>query len=726
MTQNKVASFERFLDQQGKLAAFKARFEEINGEPWDKSREAFAFWEDDIVQALTEVTGISESAARNWFNGEETIEISIDKLTREINEYIATKSKNYRLLFLVDEVGQYIGDNSKLMLNLQTVVEELGVKCHGRAWVIVTSQEDIDSVTKVKGNDFSKIQGRFNARLSLSSSSVDEVINRRLLEKNDDARQLLGLLYQQNASAMRNLFTFTQGTRGDLKGYESEESFIASYPFVPYQYKLLQQVLMEIRKHGSSGKHLSSGARSMLSAFQEAAMSIMDQQEGVLVPFCRFYDSVVTFLEGRISGVIDRAHRAAIDHNGLEIEDLDVLKLLFLLKDAQDMPSNLENLTVLMVDRLDTDKVALRQRIMASLDRLEMQNYVTHLGDLYRFLNDDEQDINRAIREMNVDPSEVTREIGSVLFGDTLSNYRKVRYKDRNDYPLDQYIDDSAVTSATSNIRLRFITSESDYAADSTDEQGLMLRSRQNEVIVLLSRDYDYASELREKLRIINYVKKKVLSQLPESIREIIAKKQRDASEHEALAKKLIVEAVLHGAFFVYGDRLTPIGSTVKEKVDDAMSRLIEAVYSKMLMMNKPVKSDAEVSAILSAPVSEDTLFGADYANREALTEMSHYLEIQKAKNSAATVGTLMKQYQEPPYGWTQTDIAGLIASLLAGHRVQLMFGGTPVKADDKSRILNCLLKRTEYDKTVVKIQPHPGEQLMRYALSSITRMFVV
>ena len=78
----------------------------------------------------------------------------------------------------MDEIGQYIGDNSGLMLNLQTVVEELGSKCLGKVWVIVTSQEDIDSVTHVKGNDFSKIQGRFNTRLSLSSASVDEVIKR--------------------------------------------------------------------------------------------------------------------------------------------------------------------------------------------------------------------------------------------------------------------------------------------------------------------------------------------------------------------------------------------------------------------------------------------------------------------------------------------------------------------------------------------------------------------
>ncbi|MEF9880496.1 MAG: BREX system P-loop protein BrxC, partial [Clostridia bacterium] len=576
-------------------------------------------------------------------------------------------------------------------------------------WVIVTSQENIDAITKVKGDDFSKIQGRFNARLSLSSSSVDEVINCRLLEKNDYARPLLGLCYQQNASSLRNLFTFSNGTRGD------EEEFITCYPFAPYQYKLLQQTLTEVRKHGSSGKHLSDGARSMLSAFQEAALTVKDQEEGALVPFCRFYDTVVTFLEGRVSSVIDRAWRAAVDHNGLEQEDLDVLKLLFLLKDVQDMPSNLENLAVLMIDHLNADKVAMRHRIAASLDRLVAQNYVARMGDIYRFLNDDEQDINRAIREMSIDPSDVLREIGGVIFGDMLSNYRKVRYQDRNDYTLDQYIDESALTGVAGNIRLRFITSESDYA-DAVDEQTLLLRSRQNEVIVLLSRDYDYASELRDKLRINKYVKQKVLSQLPEAIREIVAKKQRDANEHESRAKGLITDAILHGTFFVFGDRQSPVGSSVKEKVDDAMSRLIEAVYNKLLLITKPVKSDAEVSHILSTPVSQDTLLGAEYANRDALEDMSTYLEIQKAKNTTATVAVLMKRYQEPPYGWTQTDIAGLIAALLSGHRVQMLFGGLVLTMSDQSRILNCLLKKTEFDKAVVKIRPHVGHETLMNA----------
>ena len=94
------------------------------------------------------------------------------------------------------------------MLNLQTVTEELGKECKGKAWVIVTSQQDIDSITKVKGNDFSKIQGRFDTRLSLSSANVDAVIKKRILDKTDVAAQSLRLLYEQKATIIKNLIMF--------------------------------------------------------------------------------------------------------------------------------------------------------------------------------------------------------------------------------------------------------------------------------------------------------------------------------------------------------------------------------------------------------------------------------------------------------------------------------------------------------------------------------------
>ena len=125
-------------------------------------------FEDDIVEVMQSVLGMSEQAARNWFNGEETNELSIAQLVADIQEYVDSKGKDFRLLFMVDEVGQYIGDDGDLMINLQSLVEEIGTRCRGKVWVMVTSQEAIDSVVHITGDDFSKIQGRFNTRLSLS------------------------------------------------------------------------------------------------------------------------------------------------------------------------------------------------------------------------------------------------------------------------------------------------------------------------------------------------------------------------------------------------------------------------------------------------------------------------------------------------------------------------------------------------------------------------------
>ena len=121
----KVAKLEQFISKAGKMEQFKQTFEEINGDTWENARDTFAFFEDDIVDCLIDVLGMSETAARNWFNGTETADMNIEQLVREIKEYVDSKGKNYRLLFMIDEVGQYIGSDSDLMLNLQTIVEEI-------------------------------------------------------------------------------------------------------------------------------------------------------------------------------------------------------------------------------------------------------------------------------------------------------------------------------------------------------------------------------------------------------------------------------------------------------------------------------------------------------------------------------------------------------------------------------------------------------------------------
>ena len=718
----KVAAFERFLDRQGRLEAFKEAFLKINTEPWQTAREAFAFWEDDVVEALRQVTDVSEQAARNWFNGTETAEISIDRLTREIAEYVRSKAPNFHLVFLVDEIGQYIGDNSGLMLNLQTVVEELGSKCMGKVWVIVTSQEDIDSVTHVKGNDFSKIQGRFNTRLSLSSASVDEVIKRRILAKNESAEALLRLMYQQNSSVMRNLFTFAPGTVADLKGYSDEEEFVESYPFVPYQFRLLQDVLVQVRKHGSSGKHLSGGERSMLSAFQEAAQRVKLRDENCFVPFYFFYDTVHTFLDGAIRRVVDRADRAAQAGDGLKAQDVDVLKLLFLIRYVDGIAPNLENLSTLMISDVHADKITIRRALQESLDRLVHENYASRNGESYMFLTDEEQDVNREIRNIIVDQNDVIHMIGQAVFADLYPG-RKFRYKNRCDFAFDPMVDSAVVGQPSSDIRLRLITLASGLKEGEADAQLILQSRANNEAIVLLSAASDYYQEFEEARRIEKYVKQRNISQLPESIRKIIQAKQSEAKEREKSATGLLKEAIVRGEFYIAGERVQLRCASVRETLDAALTRLVEDVYSKLGYVDSFVQSDTDIQKILSGGAVQETMPGVAAPNAMALEEIRQYLEIRGRQHMNVTMAELQKRYQAAPYGWREIDIAALVAALLRGQKVQLLYGGAVLAATDR-RTVECLRRRGETEKTVVRQRISAPDVLVKKARQLAAELF--
>ena len=705
----KVAKLEQFIAKSGKTDEFRQAFENVNGGTWEESRDSFAFFEDDVVEAMTTALGISETAARNWFNGEEEIELSIEQLVKEIKEYIDSQGKQFRLMFMIDEVGQYIGSDSDLMLNLQTIVEEIGTKCGGRVWVMVTSKEAIDSITKISGNDFSKIQGRFNTRLSLSSSSVDEVIKKRILAKTVAAEDVLKLQYEKNQAVLRNLFSFN-GAVLDLKGYAGEGEFIDTYPFVPYQFRLMQNVLAQIRKHGNSGKHLSGGERSMLSGFQEAAQAIQDKDEYALIPFSLFYDTVHTFLESSIRRVVDRCQTAADNMDGIEPYDVSVLKLLYLIRYVDDVKANLDNITVLMTDDIRADKITMRQTIQQSLDRLVSQNYVSRAGDTYTFLTDDEQDIARDIRNTPVNSADVTLAIGDVIFNKLYAS-KKFRYG-KYDFAYDRQIDETPIGKPSGNIMLQFITVASEIY--STDDNVFQHKSgTNNAVMIVLSDTLPYFEELEFAMKIRNYVKGKNVAQLPEAIQTIIRSRTSEASAHEKEAEKLITQAISDSRIYVAGERLNLRISSVKDRIEQALSTLIESVYTKLEYIRKNYDSDAELLEILSGANKQMSFGDIGTPNADAVKEMNEYLVRQKERALPTSMGDIQRRFSAIPYGWREIDIAAVAAEMIADGKITLKYAGNVIAASDK-KLPDYLRRKTEIDKAIISFRVAPPVALIK------------
>ena len=196
-----IAEFEEDMQDKGLYDAFKDEIKRISGKSWEDIRDSYSFEQDDIIEALTNCGYQSREASVRMFESDgANYHLDVDKFAKKVDKYCRSRGDDHQIIFLVDEIGQYIGEDSDLILNLQTVVEELGTKLRGKAWMIVTSQADIDTVTKenVKGYDFSKIQARFDTRLSLSSANVDEVIKREYcLKRNSIGRCLLHFILKR-------------------------------------------------------------------------------------------------------------------------------------------------------------------------------------------------------------------------------------------------------------------------------------------------------------------------------------------------------------------------------------------------------------------------------------------------------------------------------------------------------------------------------------------------
>lgn len=688
----KVAKLEQYIDQQGKTTEFRRVFEEKKGMPWVDSRKAFAFNGKFIIPTLVEVLDMSEEDAKAWFNDKSATEFSIAQLVEDIKDYLNTKPGNFRLLFMVDEVGQYVGTDTDMLLNLQSLVEKIGSECGGKVWVVCTGQEAIDEIIKVRADEFSRIQARFKTRLSLSSSSVDEVIQKRILKKNNEAESKLEAVYEKNDSVLRNLFSFTDSIL-DIKGYSGSREFAVNFPFVPYQFIIMQKVFAEIRKHGNSGKHLSGGERSMLSGFQEATQKIQEKDEYALVPFFRFYDTVHTFLDGSIRRVIERCQKASDNGDGIEAQDVDVLKLLYLIRYIDDIPANLDNIVILMADDIRMDKITMRETVRECLNRLMSQNYIGRTGEVYNFLTDEEQDIQREIKNTPVDTASIVDRIGQMIFGDifTTKKYRYGKY----DFSFDQMVDGITIGNITGGMRLRFLT----VATDNTEksELRLMTDSKGKEAIVVLS-DTLYYESLESAMKIRKYVKQRNVNQLPKSVQDIIRDQQEEATKYEQTAMEDLVKAIESAQFYVDGEHIELKGGNAKGKIEQALEYLVSHVYSDLSLIEKNVDTDADVIEILTG--AENIMPGME-PNRGAAAKIEEYLEMQAMKNLPTSMADIQSRYSAIPYGWKEIDIAAVVARLIYDQKVTIKYAGSTIQPDNP-KLPDMLRKKSEIGKTSI------------------------
>jgi hypothetical protein len=682
-----IAHMERYLQSKGKLAEFQQAFEKASGLSWKDERDAYQFHHDHVVEAWRAATGQSKDAAEKWIDkAEDNFSLTIENFCKWVKEYLDQQGKNHRIIFLVDEVGQFIGGDTHLMLNLQTITENLGTVCGGRAWVVVTSQEDIDAVLgdlrSTKSHDFSKIQGRFKTRLSLSSSNVDEVIQERLLKKveKDKVKGWLEDTFTAKGDILRNQLSF-HNVGMTFRQYKDADDFSRNYPFAPYQFQLVQRVFEVIRKAGATGLHLSRGERSILDAFQSAAQAVADCEVGVLVPLYRFYPSIDSFLDTAVKRTIDQAK----DNPSLKPFDIELLRVLFLIRYVDEIKGNIDNLTTLCIDQIDADRLALKKQIEESLLRLEKQSLIGRSGDNYYFLTHEEQDINREIKTVDLSSSEEAKVLGEIVFDEVFKSANaKFRYQTtKKDFSFNRVCDGFPYGSRDKDLTVQVFTplGETDpelwenarFQRDSGADGG--------QVVVKIEDDPGLERELRQYLQTDKYLRNKADDSLPETTKRIHRAMADDNRERRERLKNLLGKLVGEAVYFAAGQRVEIKSSTPSVALDESLEYLIDNTFPKMAFISRcSEEPKRELQAILRAnDIQKAAMAGV---NERALEDCREYITLSDKANHPVVLFEMVEKYGKRPYGWAEDEVLILLARLLVLGEIQFVTNGAPIAID--------------------------------------------
>ena len=680
--QGYIAHFERDLDSRNQLEAFKASYQQHANKPWERGREQALLESGNIARAYAEITGEDPALAKGILDKYRAqYSVSIEDFSEQVKAWLDKKPANFRLNFFVDEVGQYIADNTKLMTNLQTVAESLATKCQGRAWIIVTAQEDMNSVlgdmNKQQSNDFSKIQARFANRLKLTSADVAEVIQKRLLTKNETGAALLATTYEQQFNNFKTLFEFADGGQ-QYTNFRDAEHFTYCYPFVPYQFPLFQAAIRGLSQHnGFEGKANSVGERSMLGVFRDVAIAIDNEPVGQLATFDRMFEGIRGALKSAIQSAINNAERHLGDEYAVR-----VLKALFLVKYVKEFKATLRNLAVLMLERFGDDLPAQRKRLEAALNKLEQQTYIQRNGDLYEYLTDEEKDVEEEIKGTEVESTDILKELESLLF-DGVIKQRKIRHSNGQDYAYTRKMDDRAL-SREHELAIHIVTPLSDNF-DNVTLQRMQSMGR-DELRVVLPADVRFMQDLTMYKRTEKYIRQN--SNTPqEAVKRILDAKGFQNTERlndlQVRAKGLLGKATL----IINAADVDVSSEDGQTRVHKGFEHLLQSTYPNLRMLRDVPFNEADIGKHLR--MMEDGLIANDATSlTEPEQELLAFIQGNARGGVRTTVKSLIERFERKNYGWYYAAILCNLALLCARGKVEVRQDSNSLERDALERSL--------------------------------------
>jgi hypothetical protein len=359
-----------------------------------------------------------------------------------------------------------------------------------------------------------------------------------------------------------------------------------------------------------------------------------------------------------------------------------LLKALFLVKYVDTFKATPRNLAVLVYDRFGLDLNSLGKQVQEALTLLETQSYVQRNGNVYEYLTNEEQEIEKEIKNVDIDPSEVSAKLFKYLSADILKANKLKYAKNGQDFPFGYKLDD-IVHGKHHELSIHFITPETNYSDEEILNQSMGL----DELRVFLGRDKRLLGDLRLLLKTEKYTKQRTSSGATPSVLTILQNKQNHNVDREKELIERLRQAIGKAALIINAATIQSNSQDAVGRVTDGFQELVSRTYLNLKLLNGKVYSEQYVAEVIN---NDGKLFeGPDLSVLASpAAEVESWIKLQSNGSEQVTIKKLVSRFESKPHGWDLGSIEVVLAWLVAAGKVALSVDSNPVSRTESAALI--------------------------------------
>jgi hypothetical protein len=703
-----LAELEITLEGDGKLETFEKTFAEIYEKPWSERRRR-GLAANEAGAALSKMDPTTYPTADSYAHASKgRADISPNRLAQRAFELIDRRHTGKALIFIIDEVGQYVSRSVEKMLDLQAIIQAFGVEGRNRTeakkavspfWIVVTSQEKLDEVVTAldsKKIELARLQERFRITVDLKQSDISAVTSERVLKKKAEATTLLTGLFDENTDRIRGCTTLERTTRNiEVNG----ENFPALYPYLPYQIDLSIDIVAGLRLKRGAHRHVGGSNRTIIKQAQQMMIHdrtrLADQEIGTFVTLDRVYELLYmgNLLPTEVSREVDEAVKRFPDEKVAH----KVIKAIALLEPVKDLPRTPHNLAVVLHPGVDAQP--LTKAVEAALKLLEDAQFVRQTEEGYKLLTNQEKnwESQRAGHDPRpADRNRLHRDLIKDLFSEP--KLRAYRYKELRGFRASLKVDGETV-DADGEIPLNLsITPEAEQKsalAEARDQSA----SNPNDLLWVATIDDDIREQVAELFRsnemVAEYDRLGAQNRLTTEESACLADEK---SRRDRIRRKLrssLLACVEGGTAFFKGVQhdATALGSGLTAALHALLDKAIPDLYPKIEIGVLPLAGNEPDKFLASSNLTGlPDIFYDDKAERALVVKQSNrmvpnlgcdlcreilgYLQDKHKYGERVTGKMLETHFSGLGFAWDRESIRLGLAILFRGGAVEVTHQG--------------------------------------------------